>query len=187
MSIRVEIFSKNLDLTENIREYATSKAAKLDRFLDSIDEARVDLAYVKTARDAKDRFIAQITLRGRGFILRSEERAIDIAAAIDLVIDKIQRQIERYKGKKFRNLADRKPLEPSNKVSNLETQKVISSPVVRHKRFTLTPMDENEAIEQMNMLGHEDFFIFYNVKTSMINVLYRRRDGGYGVIEPELV
>jgi len=186
MSIRIELFSKNMELTNNIREYATSKTAKLDRFLDTIDEARVDLSYIKTAREAKDRFVAQITLRGRGFILRAEERAVDIAAAIDMVIDKIQRQIERYKGKKFRNLADRRAEEFADASEIPGNQKVSGSPVVRHKKFTLTPMDENEAIEQMNMLGHEDFFIFYNAKTNMINVLYRRRDGSYGVIEPEL-
>lgn len=186
MSIRIELFSKNLELTENIREYATSKTAKLDRFLDTIEDARVDLAYIKTAREAKDRFVAQITLRGKGFILRAEERAVDIAAAIDSVIDKIQRQIERYKGKKFRNLADRRESEiPSIQAKDNE-QKQPGSPIVRHKKFTLTPMDELEAVEQMNMLGHEDFFIFYNVKTNMVNVLYRRRDGSYGVIEPEL-
>lgn len=184
MAKKVDIFTKEMDLTKEIKEYVEKKVDRLYRYLDKIDETRVDLAYVKTAREANNRFVAQITLRGRGFILRAEERADEIKAAIDLVMDKIERQIERYKGKKYRSRAAAKPVSEvlSEQITTEEAQALIA----RRKKFTLVPMDELEAIEQMNLLGHEDFFVFYNAKTNSINVLYKRRDGSYGIIEPEL-
>ena len=116
-------------------------------------------------------------------LLRAEERADSIKSALDLVIDKIERQIERYKGKKYRSRAGAIP------ASDLLTEEMPEEPIpsiVRRKKFMLVPMDELEAIEQMNLLGHEDFFIFYNIGTNSVNVLYKRRDGSYGIIEPEL-
>jgi putative sigma-54 modulation protein len=186
MTLNVDIFTRNLELTDQIKDHVEKKISKLDRYLTGIDETRVDLAYVKSARSLSDRQVAQITIRGRGFILRTEERAEDIFAAIDLALDKMQRQIERFKGKRHHGrgdgvsashlAAEEPPSEP------LETTPIIA----RRKQFTLVPMDEIEAIEQMNLLGHEDFFIFYNANTNIINVLYRRRDGTYGLIEPSL-
>jgi len=184
MAKKVDIFTKEMDLTKEIKEYVEKKVDRLYRYLDKIDETRVDLAYVKTAREANNRFVAQITLRGRGFILRAEERADEIKAAIDLVMDKIERQIERYKGKKYRSRAAAKPV--SEVLSEQTTTEEAQPLIARRKKFTLVPMDELEAIEQMNLLGHEDFFVFYNAKTNSINVLYKRRDGSYGIIEPEL-
>ena len=101
---------RNLKITERIEEYVTKRAARLDRFLNEIDEVRVDLAFVKSARSATDRQVAQITVRGRRFILRSEERSEDIFASFDRAMDKIQRQIERYKGKKYRGRGDGKTI-----------------------------------------------------------------------------
>lgn len=185
MSMEIEIYARNLEVTDRIQKYVTKKVSKLDRYLDQIDEARVDLAYIKSARSAEDRQVAQITIRGKGFILRAEERADDIFAALDTAIDKMQRRIERYKGKRFRGRGNGKPVSEMETTPLLE-EEVAQPTIVRRKRFTLTPMDENEAIEQMELLGHENFFIFYNVKTNAINVLYRRRDGNYGLIEPEI-
>src|SRR4030066_2053755 len=102
MSIDVEVYGRNMDVTARIRTYVSKKVSKLDRYLPGIEEARVDVAYVKSARSASDRQVAQITVRGRGFILRSEERAEDIFAALDLALEKMQRRIERYKGKRNR-------------------------------------------------------------------------------------
>ncbi|HEY59106.1 MAG TPA: ribosome-associated translation inhibitor RaiA [Anaerolineae bacterium] len=187
MTIEINIFTKNLGLTDDIRKKLTNKATKLNRFLKQIDEARIDLTYTKSARDADDRYVAQITLHGRGFILRAEERAENIRSAIDQVIDKIHRQIERYKGKRFRSKADFKPAREILIKKMAEKGKKDDTPLIaRRKHFTLSPMDELEAIEQMNLLGHEDFFIFYNANSNNINVLYKRRDGTYGLIEPEL-
>lgn len=108
MTLEVEIYGRSLDVTDHLKDYVDKKVSKLDRYLPDIDEARVDLAYVKSARSAADRQVAQITIRGKGFILRSEERADDIYAALDTAIDKMQRRIERYKGKRFRGRGDGK-------------------------------------------------------------------------------
>lgn len=183
MKNKVDIFVKDLELTKDIKEYIDKKIPRLDRYLDKIDETRLDLTYAKTAREASNRFVAQITLRGRGFILRAEERSGEIKPAIDLVMDKIERQIERYKGKKYRSRAGATPASKLLGEDNVEEAQPL---IARRKKFTLVPMDEMEAIEQMNLLGHEDFFIFYNANTSSINVLYKRRDGTYGIIQPEL-
>jgi putative sigma-54 modulation protein len=183
MNDKVDVFVKNMNLTDDLKEYIDKKIPRLDRYLDQIDETRIDLAYVKTTREADCRFVAQITLRGRGFILRAEERAVEIKPAIDMVMDKIERQIERYKGKKFKN---RVPVPEAEEMMVEEEVDETQPMIARRKTFTLAPMDEMEAIEQMNLLGHEDFFIFYNAQTSSINVLYKRRDGTYGIIQPEL-
>ena len=183
MDKKVDLYTKELELNGEIKEYVDKKAERLNRFLDKIDETRVDLAFVKTAREANNRYVAQVTLRGRGFILRAEERADDIKPAIDMVMDKIERQIERYKGKKYRSRAGAKP---TAEMLVEEVEEQVQPLIARRKKFTLVPMDELEAIEQMNLLGHEDFFVFYNINSDGITVLYKRRDGGYGIIEPEL-
>jgi len=184
MSEKLEIFVKNMTLTEDLQNYVNKRTKKLDRYLKTIEEVRVDLAYAKTAREITNRFIAQITLRGKGFILRAEERSEDINAAIDMVIDKIQRQIERYKGKKY--LKRTGLSKTSEMTAEMESVEIHSNIIARRKTFTLIPMDEYEAIEQMTLLGHEDFFIFYNANTNKINVLYKRRDGTFGLIDPEV-
>lgn len=183
MDKKVDIYTKEMDLTGEIREYVEKKAERLYRFLEKIDETRVDLSHVKTARESNNRFVAQVTLRGRGFILRAEERAEEIKAAIDLVMDKIERQIERYKGKKYRSRAG---AIPASELLTQEVEEQVQPLIARRKKFMLVPMDELEAVEQMNLLGHEDFFVFFNINTNSINVLYKRRDGSYGIIEPEL-
>ena len=183
MNKKVDIFTKEMELNDDLRDFIDKKISRLYRYLDQIDETRIDLTHAKTAKEETNRFVAQITLRGRGFILRAEERAENIKSALDLVIAKIERQIERYKGKKFRSRAG---AIPASELLIEEVPEEHQPIIVRRKKFTLVPMDEIEAIEQMNLLGHEDFFLFYNIGTSAINVLYKRRDGSYGIIEPEL-
>ncbi len=183
MERKIDIFTKELELTDDLNKYIQKKVERLYRFLDRINETRIDLTHYKTARKADNRFIAQITLRGRGFILRAEERAEDIRTGLDKVMDKIERQIERYKGKRYRSKASIRPASEMFDQPDTEEKKPL---IARRKRFRLVPMDELEAIEQMNLLGHEDFFIFYNANTSGLNVLYKRRDGTYGIIEPEI-
>jgi putative sigma-54 modulation protein len=187
MTVEVDIFSRNMDVTDHIKDYVGKRVSKLDRYLPGIDEARVDLAYVKSARSASDRQVAQITIRGRGFILRSEERGDDIFTAFDTALDKMQRRIERFKGKRNHGRGD------GRSVADLAAPPVVEEEpdeeahvIMRRKRFPLVPMDENEALEQMSLLGHESFFVFYNANSSQVNILYRRRDGTYGLIEPEV-
>jgi putative sigma-54 modulation protein len=186
MALKVDISAKNMEITERINNYINTKISRLDRHLNNIEDTRVDLAYIKSARNSSDRQVAQITIRGRGYILRVEERADDIFAAFDAALDKMNRQVERLKGKRIRGRGDGTP---ASEVAP-ETAEVEETPaqptIVRHKQFTLHPMDEQEALEQMVLLGHENFFIFYNANTSSINVLYRRRDGTYGLIDPKV-
>lgn len=185
MDFKVEISAKNMEVTDRISDYVNKKVAKFDRLLPAIDEVHIDLAHWKNTRSLSDRNVAQITVRGKGYILRAEERADDIFTAMDITLDKMQRQIERYKGKRERGRGDGIPASavvPEEPVEEGSEQPVI----VRRKEFTLVPMDESEAIEQMALLGHENFFIFYNANSNQINVLYRRRDGAYGLIEPKV-
>jgi putative sigma-54 modulation protein len=189
MALELEIYGKNLEVTERIQDYVTKKVSKLDRYLPGIEEARVDLAYVKSARSAADRQVAQVTVRGKGFILRAEERADDIFAALDTALDKMQRQIERFKGKHYRGRGDGKSTDDvavAPVVEEEEETNELGPVIARRKRFVLVPMDEMEALEQMSLLGHENFFVFYNANSRAINVLYHRRDGTYGLIEPEI-
>jgi putative sigma-54 modulation protein len=185
MAVKVEISTRNLELTDRLRDYVTKKVSKLDRYLDRLEEAKVDLSYVKSARSAGDRQVAQITVRGRGALLRAEERTDDIYSSIDNALEKINRQVERYKGRSRRGRGDGRPASAAVEPSTVEETEVVQQ-IVRRKRFRLTPMDELEAIEQMALIGHEDFFVFLNATTNQINVLYRRRDGSYGLIEPEV-
>lgn len=185
MAVKIDIFGRNMEVTERIREYVNKKITKLDRFMSDIDEARVDLSHAGSARSANDRQVAQITVRGRRFILRSEERSDDIFTAFDAAVDKMQRNIERYKGKRWRGRGDGRTaaevVEPP-----VEETELGKNRIVRRKSFDLVPMTEAEALEQMKMLEHDNFFIFINIESNAINVLYRRRDGNYGLIEPKV-
>jgi putative sigma-54 modulation protein len=173
-------------LTDNVREYVEKKATKLERYLQEIDEIRIELSHIKSARSALDRQVAQITVHGKGFLLRAEERADDIHAAFDTAIDKIQRQIDRYKGKHYhgrgngRSVAD---VIAEEEMPVDETGELLPL-IARRKKFIVLPMNEDEAIEQMRLLGHDNFFIFFNAEQNSIQVLYRRRNGTYGLIEP---
>lgn len=186
MSNKVEVQTRQIRLTEKIEEYVTKKAGNLDHYLPAVEEARVELTHHKAARDANDRNVAQITVFGKGFTLRSEQRADEALAAFDKALDNMQRQIERYKGKKYHGRGDgRSAAEVLEDVIDEETGE-LSPLFAKRKKFTLYPMTEDEAVIQMRNLGHDNFFIFYNAETSKINVLYRRRNGSYGLIEPEL-
>jgi putative sigma-54 modulation protein len=182
----VDVQTRNMEMTDAINEYVTNKAGRLSRHLPQIEDVRVDLTYLKSARSATDRFNAEITVRGKNLLLRAEERADDLHAAFDTTLDKMDRQIERYKGKRNRGRGDgRSAAEVAEQIMDDETGE-LTPLVAKRKKFTLYPMNEEEAIVQMRELGHDNFFVFYNAETSKINVLYRRRNGSYGLIEPEL-
>ena len=186
MAIDVKIHVKEMELDQKLRNYIQTRVSKLDHYLDVLEEANVDLRNAQSARNVDDRQVAQLTVRGKGVLLRAEERTADIFASVDAVIDKIQRQAERYKGKHWRARGD------GQKMADLLADGVEDPTdelkfIARRKRFHLVPMSEDEAIEQMSLLGHDDFFIFYNGDTAEVNVIYRRRDGSLGLIESEVV
>jgi putative sigma-54 modulation protein len=191
MTIKLDVQGRELEVTDRIREYAEKKVSKLQKFLGTIEEIYLDLEHFKTARSAADRYAAQLTVRGKGFMLRSEERADDIRPAIDAALEKMQRQVARYKGKHHRGRGDGKSaaeVAPDPEFQQyMDAVAAESAPIIsRRKGFELIAMDEMEAVEQMQLLGHENFFIFLNVQSNTVNVLYRRNDGTYGLIEPRV-
>ncbi|MBP9675783.1 MAG: ribosome-associated translation inhibitor RaiA [Anaerolineaceae bacterium] len=186
MDTKLVINVKNMELTDRVEEYIKKKTPRFERLLPDIESTKFDLSFAKNARNRADREIAQITITGKNFVLRTEERDVDIITAIDRAVDKMQRQIERFKGKRSRGRGTGVPASEVVTPSPVDDEPEIKNVIVRRKTFTLVPMDENEAIEQMALLDHEDFFIFYNVNTNSINVLYQRRDGDFGLIEPSI-
>ena len=189
MEDKIAIYGKNLEISDRINDYVVQKVSKIDRFLQDIDEIRVDLSHMKNARNAADRYASQITIRGKGFILRTEEKADDLSAAFDSSMDKMTRQIERFKGKRARGRGDGTALHetiPAEMDHSIDLEKEEAPRITRHKKFAVLPMSEMEAIEQMQLTAHDDFFVFYNADTAAINILYKRSDDTYGVIEPEI-
>lgn len=193
--MELKIHARNVDVNTRLQDHVEKKVNKLDRYLPNIDEVRVDLA-VERRKQGGDQCIAQLTVRNeRGVILRSEEkRQGDIYSALDVALDKMYRQISRYKGKRKHRGAGRyevteaelalmEPLPVDDVAGEADEEERVA--IVRRKQVALIPMSEDEAIEQMELLGH-NFFVFYNAETARIGVLYRRDDGNYGVLEPEI-
>jgi putative sigma-54 modulation protein len=182
--MQIVIKGRNVEITDRLRGYVEKKVNRLARYLPTIGEARMELTVHRT-RSAQDRQVAQLTVRDRGTILRAEEQSSDLSASVDAVLDKMYRQIMRYKGKRYRGRAQTRQLgESLEEVEEMELYEEEPHHIVRIKRFPTPPMVEEEAIEQMELLGH-DFFVFLNAESGGINVLYRRRDGDYGLIIPE--
>ncbi len=187
MAVQIAIHGRDLSITPKLREYVEKKVSKLDHYLPSITEARVDLAEVASARSAADRHVAQLTVHGPGMVLRAEERQDDLFSAVDAVMEKMHRQIERYKGKHMRGRGEGVGVDALAMPAEEETpEEAADHMVMRRKHFALTPMSEAEAMDQMQLLGHDNFFVFYNAESARINVLYRRRDGGFGLIDPQV-
>jgi putative sigma-54 modulation protein len=179
---------KNVEVTDRLREYVEKKIGKLDRYLPGITEAWVELS-VEGTKAAQHRQVCQVTVRSNGTILRAEERSEDMFNAIDTVLDKMYRQIARYKGKREQRWKGTPiPVEPLPAEFEAEAEAEATeepTKIVRTKRFPMTPMLPEEAIEQMELLCH-DFFVFYNADVGAVNVLYRRKGGDYGLLQPEL-
>jgi len=173
MSIIVR--GKNIEITPALKDYVVKRVSKITKYFDSLGEITAILTV------EKGRHIIELTVPVNGMMLRGEEATMDMYTSIDLVVDKIEKQIEKYKTKISRRL----------KGSNFKGDLVATTApevdelkVVKTKRFPVKPMDIEEATLQMNLINH-DFFVFTNAETEEVNVLYRRRDGNYGLIEPE--
>jgi len=187
--IDLTVNTRNVELTEWLEEHLQNKIGRMDRYLPILTEGQVEL--VKDAvKDASRRHVAQVTLRGQRTVIRAEERGADMAAAIDAVEHVLYQQIVRLKGKRFARaratmaqVGGEVPPLPEEVMAELEEEEAL--PIVRVKRFTLQPMDEEEAIERMELLGH-DFFVFYNANVGRVNVVYRRKDSNYGLLDPEV-
>jgi putative sigma-54 modulation protein len=187
------IKGKNVEVNDQLRSYVTRRLGKLDRYLDNILSAQVELSAEKT-RSTETRQVVQVTVDANGTILRGEEKAADMYAAVDAVTDKMERQIKRYKERLYHRgkmAAGRSPALPTLAEAVMpaeaevaeEEEEEIEGRLVRTKMIDLKPMSAEEAIEQMELLGH-NFFVFLNTENDGINVVYKRLDGNYGLLVP---
>lgn len=180
--MELRVTSKNVEISDIDRQYLEKKLGRLVHHLPNITESIVEITREKT-KDPQNSYVVQVTLNSRGTLLRGEVRDAVLAAAIDNVADVLDRQIERFKGRRYDR--GRREIERREVSSVASEEPEETERLVRTKRFSVKPMSVDEAIEQMELLGHE-FFLFVNVNSNRFNVVYRRKDGNYGLIEPEL-
>lgn len=171
------IRGKNLDVTPALRDYVVKQEKKITKYFDNEVNVQAMLSV------EKDRQIAEITAKVDGVVLRGVEANADMYAAIDLVYDKLVRQIHKYKTKIARRMKNDTAFKADLITGPSEPEEKFE--VARVKKFAARPMDVEEAILQMNLVGH-DFFVFLNAETDTINVVYKRKHGKYGIIEPEM-
>ena len=180
--MELQITGRNIDLSAAVRRYIERKLGKLTRHLPKVIEFKVEILEQKT-RSPRQHFAVQVTIDSSGTLLRGEERGEDLFTAIDRVAAVMNRQIEHYKGKLYEKGRGNSLTRGEFSEEVMEAQP--PKKVVKVKRFAVKPMSVDEAIDQMELLGH-DFFLFFNADTVELNLLYRRKDGNYGLIEPEL-
>lgn len=175
--MKIIITGKNIEVTEGLKERVTKKIGKLDKFFNNETEAHVTLS-VQRARQ-----IAEVTISFNGIVVRAEESNEDMYTSIDKTVDLLERQIRKNKTRLQRKL-HKNEFKFENLAFTEEIPEEEEFKVVKSKRFAIKPMDVDEAILQMNLLGHE-FFMFNNAESKQVNVVYKRKDGNYGLIEPE--
>ena len=179
--MRLQVKGRNLEVSEQIRQYAEEKMGKLERLVSDPTRVELELAVEKNPSIAENH-VAEATVWTKGPVLRARETSADMKASIDQLVGKLERQVKRYREK--RRVAPRRhardggvPMEQPVELEESETA------IVKTKQFSVSPMSAEEAVLQLELVGH-DFFVFRNAETDGINVVYRRRDGDYGLIEP---
>ncbi|MFZ5652596.1 MAG: ribosome hibernation-promoting factor, HPF/YfiA family [Bacillota bacterium] len=174
--MKVQVRGRNVEVTGALKEYVEKRLGKLDKYIDNLGDAQVTLTV------EKDSHRIEVTIPINGMILRGEEATVDMYASTDMVVEKLEKQIERHKGKLLRRIGT-----GAARVGVPDIRQAAPEDdgprVVRTKRFAIKPMAIDEAVLQMNLLGHS-FFVFSNSETDQVNVVYRRKDGNYGLIEP---
>lgn len=175
--MKFNIHGSKVKITKPIKSYIEEKLGRLDKYFEKPDEIT---AHVQVRISGLDQ-IVEVTIPVRKIILRREERDKDLYAAIDLVCDKLERQIRKNKTR-----MNKKPVKPNlvdfNISFEVDKQELANNKVVKRKRLEMKPMDEEEAILQMELLGHE-FFVYKDVNAENVCILYKRKDGNYGIIE----
>ncbi|AGC69345.1 ribosomal subunit interface protein [Thermoclostridium stercorarium subsp. stercorarium DSM 8532] len=167
---------KNIEVTDALRERAIKKLSKIEKFFKSDAECNIMF------KVEKNRHICEVTIFSKDLFIRAEETTNDMYASIDMVIDKLERQIRKNKTKLGKRIRQESVIPENFDIKeDIEEE---NYKVVKSKRFAIKPMDVEEAILQMNLLGH-NFFVFTNAETEEVNVVYKRKDGNYGLIEPE--
>lgn len=176
--MKMIISGKNMEVTDALRDTTEKKLGKLDKYFFKNAEAYVTFSV------EKDRQIIEVTIPFAGAIIRAEEFTDDMYTSIDKAVDVLERQVKKHKTKLQRRKHNGKTIRFEN-IPSLDTQERDNEPkIVKTKRFAIKPMDEEEAVLQMDLLGH-NFFVFRNADSDEVNVVYKRKDGNYGLIEPE--
>jgi putative sigma-54 modulation protein len=180
--MELQIAGTNMEVTTEVQRYIERKLGKLDRHLPDIIDARVEISEEKT-RSPQERYLVRVTVNSGagGAVFHGEERGEDMLVAVDRVVNVMTRQLERHKGKLY-NKGRGNPMARGR--YNHEELPETGRKVVKTKRFVVEPMSLEEAIEQMERLGH-NFFLFFEADAGEVRLLYRRNDGNYGLIEPE--
>jgi putative sigma-54 modulation protein len=177
--MRLQVKGKNLEVSDSIRTYAEEKLRKLDRHLAPPTQVELELAVEKNPSISSNH-VAEATVWTKGPVLRARETSPDMRASIDQLVDKLERQVKRYRDKRRRRNHNPGPTPPE------PTEPARAEPlIVKTKQFAVKPMSAEEAVLQLELVGH-DFFVFQDADSGDVNVVYRRRDGNYGVIEPQL-
>ena len=178
--MRLQVKGKNLEVSDSIRRYAEEKLGKLNRQLHELTQVELELCVERNPSIA-DNQVAEATIWTKGPTLRAREASGDMRVSIDQLTDKLLRQVEHYRAKRSRRQA-RGNGTPTGGPMPLEEEAVPK--IVKTKQFTVKPMSAEEAELQLELVGH-DFFVFRSDESDEVNVIYRRRDGGYGLIEPQ--
>jgi len=178
--MRIMVSGKNMEVTDALRDWVAKKVGKLERYFDPDTEAQVTMSV------EKNRHIVEVTIPFDGVVLRGEESTDDMYTSIDRVLEKLEKQIHRHRTKLERKLREGAFRFDSPVFGDQfeDTDRQRQYKVVKTKRFAIKPMDLEEAVMQMDLLGHS-FFVFTNAETDEVNVVYKRKDGNYGLIEPE--
>jgi putative sigma-54 modulation protein len=180
--MKLQVIGKNnVEVSETAEAYIEKKVGKLIRYLPTLDGGKVEISREGT-KLPEQRFTVQVTLESRGTLIRAQEKSKDMRTAVDKVVNVLSKRIERYKGK----LYDKgRGVSFTRQGAAIEAEETRSpGRVVKSKRFLVKPMSIDEAVSQMELLGH-DFFLFIDADTERLNLLYRRDDGNYGLIEPD--
>lgn len=168
---------RNLEITEAMRSYAEDKLAKLERFFDHIVDAKVIMSYNHSRNTNPARVEVQVNVPNG--IVRAEETGQDTYTAVDKAVDKLERQLKKYKDR----LRERKGTGSPVAASVVVTANPETSQIVRVKKYVLRPMSPEDAAMEMEALGH-NFYMFLNSETNLVSVIYARQDGNYGMLEP---
>jgi putative sigma-54 modulation protein len=178
--VRLQVKGKNVEVTDSIREYAEEKLSKLERQLADPTRVELELA-VERNPSISQNHVAEATIWTKGPILRAREASADHKASIDQLVDKLERQVKRYREKRRSRRSQPFPADiPEDAIPIDEEPSIVKS-----KQFAIKPMSPEEAVLQLELVGH-DFFVFQNADSGEVNVVYRRRDGAYGLIEPQI-
>ena len=180
--MRLQVKGRNVEVSDSIRRYAEEKIGKLERQLADPTQVELELA-IEHNPSIADNHVAEATIWTKGPTLRARETSSSYEAAIDQLVEKLERQVKRYREKRSRKETARRANGHVSDEPNFSAEQ-LEQMIVKSKQFDLQPLTPEEATLELELIGH-DFFVFVNVDTGKTNVVYRRRAGAYGLIEPQ--